>query len=252
MTHQAEPARRIRRRSSLAFVFLAFALCIGYPSARPQAREPVAATGAAPPPDQGQVHHPALMETVPGYSRCLAHYDMPDVALVGANGDSVKLRALLSEPRPVLVQFIFTSCSTICPMMAATFSTAQAGLTKAHPGYRLVSISIDPEYDTPERLKDFAERFKAGPDWLFLTGTERDVAQVLRAFDAYYPGNNKMYHRPYTFLRAAPERPWVRLDGLLSATELVAEYRRALREGDVAVAIGREAENPIARQSPCE
>lgn len=91
-------------------------------------------------------------------------------------------------------------------------------------GTRMVSISIDPEYDTPARLADYARLHEARPEWIFLTGGFEDVFEVVRAFDAIYRANNKMYHVPLTFLRQAGGSAWTRLEGLLSAEELAAEY----------------------------
>jgi protein SCO1/2 len=170
-------------------------------------------------------HHRAMLERK-GYQRSTARYSLPAATLVDATSGPVDLRAFLDRPEPVLLQFIFTTCTTICPVLSATFAAAQDDLEALGRPFTLVSISIDPEHDTPAVLRDYAKRFEAGDDWHFLTGTQDTVTRVQKAFDAWYPGNNKMYHRPYTYLRAAPGQPWVRLDGMVSAAELVAEYRR--------------------------
>jgi protein SCO1/2 len=128
----------------------------------------------------------------------------------------------------VLLQFIFTTCPTVCPVMSGTFSAAQEKLGADLARVRMISISIDPEQDTPERLREYARRFKAGRQWLFLTGNLDDIVAVQKSFDAYR--GNKMRHEPLTFLRAAHGKTWVRLDGLMSAAQLVAEYRRLMSQ----------------------
>jgi protein SCO1/2 len=133
---------------------------------------------------------------------------------------------LLNNQQPVFLQFVFTTCATICPVLSATFSSAQTSLKEIAPNYRMISISIDPEQDTPSTLTDYAERFKVGTQWHLLTGSREKIAQIQRAFDAYYRGNNKMYHLPYTYLRTAGTQAWVRLDGLLSTGDLIEEYRQ--------------------------
>jgi protein SCO1/2 len=90
----------------------------------------------------------------------------------------------------------------------------------------MVSISIDPEYDTPARLQNYAKRYKAGPEWQFLTGDLDTIMAVQQAFDAYR--GDKMSHEPLTFLRASPRGPWVRIEGFASASELVREYRELM------------------------
>ena len=161
----------------------------------------------------------------PRYTRAFATYAPPDVTLTDAGGARVRLASVLGGEGPVMLQFIFTTCPTVCPVMSATFAAAQTRLGPEAGKVRLVSISIDPEHDTPERLREYARRFKAGPRWLFLTGELNDVVSVRKAFDAY-PGDNKMRHEPLTFIRRSPGEPWVRLDGLTGAAQLVGEYER--------------------------
>lgn len=159
------------------------------------------------------------------YKRTTAAYDIPDVTLIDKSGAPVNLRALLADrDSPVLLNFIFTSCTTVCPVMSATFGHVQPDVTRIRPDYRMVSISIDPEYDTPSRLRDYASLHDAAPNWQFLTGDLVDVMRVVEAFDAVFRSKNKMYHKPLTYMRAEGAQEWVRLEGLLSAEELSGEY----------------------------
>lgn len=158
------------------------------------------------------------------FTRTVASYDVPDVTLADMNGARVGLVSALAYDGPVFLQFIFTTCPTICPVMSGTLSAAQAKLGNEAARVRMISISIDPEQDTPERLREYARKFKAGPQWVFLTGDLEKIVAVQKSFDAYR--GNKMRHEPLTFMRAAPGKPWLRLDGLLSATQLVDEYKR--------------------------
>lgn len=155
----------------------------------------------------------------PRYTRSAAHCAPPAVTLTDAAGNDVPLATALAPDGPVLLQFLFTTCTTICPTLAATFRAAQTEL----PGARLVSISIDPETDTPARLAEYAARFGAGARWTFLTGRPADVLAVERAFDVERGG--KMRHSAATFLRAGASS-WVRLDGYPSAADLRAEVAR--------------------------
>ncbi len=92
---------------------------------------------------------------------------------------------------------------------------------------RMISISIDPEVDRPDKLAAYAQKFSAGNDWQFLTGALTDVISVLKSFDSYR--GDKMNHEPITLLRNAGAREWVRLDGLTSAADLLREYRTLVR-----------------------
>ncbi|MGH8553086.1 MAG: SCO family protein, partial [Methylococcales bacterium] len=156
-------------------------------------------------------HQPAAR-----YSRSVASYEIPDLMMVDMSGTEISLRLLLSYEGPVLLQFIFTTCPAICPVMSQIFSAAQEKFGPDLDRIRMVSISIDPEQDTPARLREYARRFKARPQWIFLTGSLDDIFVVEKAFDVYR--GNKMRHEPITFLRASPEE-WVRINGLMSAAE---------------------------------
>jgi protein SCO1/2 len=163
-------------------------------------------------------------QTSEKFTRTSASYDVPDVTLTDMNGARVPLASALAYDGPVFLQFIFTTCPTICPVMSSTLSSAQEKLGTDAARVRMLSISIDPEQDTPERLREYARKFKAGPQWMFLTGDLEKIVAVQKSFDAYR--GNKMRHEPLTFMRAAPGKPWLRLDGLLSAAQLIDEYKR--------------------------
>jgi len=163
------------------------------------------------------------------YSRELASYDLPDVTLRDQTGTARNLAEVLDHEGPVLLNFVFTSCATICPIMSAVFGQTQEEIAALAPGYRMVSISIDPEYDTPDRLAEYAKLHEARPEWVFLTGRFDDVFAIVTAFDAVFRANNKMYHKPLTFLRERGADEWTRLEGLLSAEELSQEF--AVLEG---------------------
>ena len=158
-----------------------------------------------------------------GYIRSEAAYEVPDVTLTNQNGQRVSLRELLADPRPVMLNYVYTSCTTICPVLSASFAQTQRALGSDARDVRLVSISIDPEHDTPARLRDYARRFRAAEGWQLLTGSLEDVVAVQKAFDAFR--GDKMSHVPLTFIRAGAGDRWIRLQGFASAGELVQEYR---------------------------
>ncbi len=157
------------------------------------------------------------------YSRTLEKYAVPDVTLLNQDREDVDLRELTSQDMPVVLDFIFATCTTICPVMSAGLSGLQRELGDEAGQVHLVSISIDPEHDKPEVMKKYLQRYKAKPGWQFLTGSREDVEAVMRAFDSYVP--DKMSHRPLTFLRGPMQEQWVRIDGLIGSADLLKEYR---------------------------
>jgi protein SCO1 len=148
-------------------------------------------------------------------------YAIPDVTLVDETGANSRLQDLLAVDRPVAVNFIFTSCTTICPVMTATMLQLQRQLDDASIKPHYISISIDPDFDSAGVMKEYANRF--GADWTFLTGSQDNVMATLRAFDAYR--GNKINHFALTLMRASDDAEWTRIEGLTSAEELARVWR---------------------------
>ena len=151
---------------------------------------------------------------------------VPDVTLTGTDGRPVPLRATLGGDRPVMLQFVFTTCPTICPLLTGIAARVREDLGKDREKIRTVSITIDPEHDIPAVLREYAANFDADPDWMFLTGRLEDIIAVQKAFGSYL--GNKMNHPPYTFLRRSPRDPWVRIDGIVPADVLEVETRKMI------------------------
>jgi len=174
--------------------------------------------------DEHAGHHAAMQKT--RYETSTETYAIPDVELIDQLGASVSLRALLQTDQPIALNFIFTTCTTICPVMTATFAQMRRELGDAGGDLRLVSISIDPEYDRPDKLKAYSEQFGAGAGWDFLTGDSADIVQVLRSFDSY--AGSKMNHKPVTLLKSPDSELWTRLEGLASGSDLANEVTARL------------------------
>ena len=165
-------------------------------------------------------------ETPREYKRSVVSIEVPDVTLVRTDGIPVSLREVMSDGKPVMVQFIFATCPSICPVMAAVFATVREELGPDRKNLRMVSFTIDPEHDTPEVLGEYAKLFDADEEWIFLTGSFSDITTVQRAFGSYE--RNKMNHAPYTFMRKSPDSPWIRIDEIMSAEDLGREAREMI------------------------
>ncbi len=159
------------------------------------------------------------------FKRTVETYTVPDVTLVNQNGARVRIRSLLQSDKPVVVDFIFGTCTTICPVLSAGLASLQQQLGPDARKVQLVSISIDPENDTPKVMKDYLKRYGAKPGWDFLTGTRTDIDKVLYALSAYI--QNKMDHYPLTLIRSSGDGKWVRVRGLMSGAQLMTEVRQA-------------------------
>lgn len=103
-----------------------------------------------------------------------------DTVLVDQDGREVRFYSDLVAGHVVVIQSIFTECTGVCPVMSKKYQALQRHLgDRVGRDVHLISISVDPETDTPERLKEFAERFDAGPGWHLLTGSKENVKLVL-------------------------------------------------------------------------
>ncbi len=159
-----------------------------------------------------------------GYQRSVEQYTVPDVVLVNQNGAKVRLKDLLQTDTPVVLDFIFGTCTTICPILSAGYVNLQHKLGPDSRAIRLVSISIDPEHDTPKVMNAYLKRFRAKPGWDFLTGSREDIDKVMTAFGAYI--QNKMSHYPLTLIRSPQDGSWIRLFGLMSTAEFMNEVQK--------------------------
>jgi protein SCO1/2 len=171
--------------------------------------------------DQADTH--AHHHVLPDTKRTIRDYSIPAVALVRDDGATVSLPGELGDARPVVLTFIYTTCTSVCPLTSQTLSELQRKLGAARDTVHLVSISIDPEQDTPARLRDYAQKFGAGSAWQHYTGTVAASIASQRAFDVYR--GDKMSHAPVTLVRTRPGASWIRIDGFASVDQLLAELR---------------------------
>jgi protein SCO1/2 len=160
----------------------------------------------------------------PSYTRMMTNYTPPDVMVVRQDGTDLSFVKELDDGRPVMMNFIFASCSAICPMLSHLFQKVQNRLTASGQKVHLMSISIDPENDTPAVMTEYAKKFSAGPDWNFYTGTRQASIDIQQAFNVYR--GDKMNHTSVIVMRAKPGDPWLRLDGFASADEVISEFNK--------------------------
>jgi len=162
----------------------------------------------------------------PDVIRTVVNYEVPDVGVVRQDGKKLVFSQELDDGRPVILNFVFVSCSAICPMLSHVFSKVETKLGKEGKKAHLISISIDPESDTPATLTEYAKKFAAGSDWDFYTGTREASIALQKAFNVYR--GDKMNHTSVIFMRAAAGKPWLRLEGFMSPDAVISEYRNMI------------------------
>ncbi|MGH8520433.1 MAG: SCO family protein [Gammaproteobacteria bacterium] len=144
---------------------------------------------------------------------------IPDVVLLNQHGEQVRFYSDLVKNKVVAINFIFTTCTTICLPMGAHFSKLQKLMgEQVGKDFHLISISVDPVIDTPQRLKAWGEKLNAGPGWTLLTGPKHDVVTVLKALGVFTP--DKWDHTPIVLIGNEATGQWARADGLASPAKL--------------------------------
>lgn len=110
-----------------------------------------------------------------------------DLPLVTGNGEQVRFYSDVLKDRIVVINFVFTHCQDACPLMTQKLRTAREMLDEGmRSKVYFVSISIDPERDTPAQLKAFAEKHKVDDaNWVFLTGDRTNIEQIVKKLGQY-------------------------------------------------------------------
>jgi len=155
----------------------------------------------------------------PKSSDAFSSMKIPNAQVVDQNGKQLNFYSDLIKGKTVAINFVFTTCTTICPPLTATFRRVQQEAATRGLAVQLISISVDPTTDTPERLRDFAAKFKAEPGWAFVTGDKAEIDSVLKALGAAV--SNKNDHTPMILIGNDTSDYWTRTYGLTSPTKIV-------------------------------
>ena len=157
---------------------------------------------------------------------------VPDVELINQNGERVRLQSDLINGRVAALSFIFTSCPTICNTIGVNLGQLRKELgASLERDIALISISVDPATDTPEKLKTWGKSFGAGAGWTLLTGDKDLVTQLLKKLESYTP--NIQNHSPFLLIVNDRTGEWQRVNALETTPQKVAallqeEVRKSL------------------------
>ncbi|MEF3073412.1 SCO family protein [Methylobacter sp. Wu1] len=152
---------------------------------------------------------------------------LPNAELQDQNGASVRFASDVVGNRIMALNFIYTDCQTACPVVSGIFSKLQSRLgDKLAKDVRMVSLSINPATDTPERLKAYAERFHAAPEWLWLTGEKAQVDALLKSLGVY--SADVANHAPVILVGDPVRGEWTRFNGLSSPDTIAARIDELL------------------------
>jgi protein SCO1/2 len=145
-----------------------------------------------------------------------------DVDLIDVDGKPVRLVSEAIADRLVVIDFVYTACGTVCPLLTANFKKLQDKLGKRlGEDVWLISISLDPETDTPKRLKEYAARYRAKPGWIWLTGARSDIDRVLKGLGTSTA--NFQQHSPLTLVGDGKHGTWTRFNTVVGPALILSE-----------------------------
>ena len=163
---------------------------------------------------------PVSQPTEPARGDSGRKLSIPDVEVLDQDGNALHFYRDLIKDKTVAINFIFTNCTTICPPLAATFARVQKEMgDKVGKDVHFISISVDPLTDTPERLKAWGAKFKAGAGWTFVTGEKQEMDKLLNALGAAV--SKREDHTPAMIIGNDAKGVWTRTYGLAKTGQIV-------------------------------
>jgi protein SCO1 len=164
-----------------------------------------------------------------------ANVKVPDVIVLDQDNHLLHFYGDLVQGKTVAVNFIFTTCTTICPPLTANFASVQRKMLKrGEKNLHLISVSVDPENDTPARLKAYAAMFNAQPGWTFVTGSRSQLEKIWNAFGI--TAGNKLDHSPTVAIGNDARHQWTFASGLNSPEKLTSVIDSVLLDSNSTVA----------------
>jgi protein SCO1/2 len=164
--------------------------------------------------------HRAMMKQRTEPTAVSADIDLRDRLLVDQDNQERMFVSDVIGDNIVVMDFVYTTCTTICPVLSALFTQVQGKLGDAvGDEVMLVSMSVDPVRDTPQRLKAYSAKHRAGEGWLWLTGPKGDVDDVLIGLGAYT--SNFEDHPSMVLIGDGRSGEWKRLFGFPNPDRIV-------------------------------
>src|SRR5689334_1888890 len=143
-----------------------------------------------------------------------------DVELINQDGEKLRFYSDVLKDKVVIINAFFSTCTSVCPPMNRNLEKIQDALgDRLGKEVFLVSISVDPETDTPARLKEYSRRFHARPGWIFLTGKKENVDWALYKLGQYVETKND--HTTIVIVGNEPKGLWKKAFGLAKSDELI-------------------------------
>ena len=160
----------------------------------------------------------AVAQTKPAESPAAKYFS--DVELIDQDGKKVRFYSDVLKGKTVVVNAFFTSCTSVCPPMNRNMEKIQEVFgDRVGRDVFLVSMTVDPEVDTPTRLKEYAQKFHAGKGWIFLTGKKENLDWALYKLGQYV--EKKDDHKTIFIIGNERTGLWKKAFGMANVAELV-------------------------------
>ncbi len=150
-----------------------------------------------------------------------------NVALISHDGQTLHLYQDLIKNKTVIFSAFFSRCQGVCPPLNAKLLEMQRALgPRVGKDVLFVSITVDPEFDTPVRLKEMAKLLHAGPGWLFMSGTSENVRAALQKLG--YATPEKEAHSPILVIGKEKTGMWKKAHGFAPTEEILTIVRSVI------------------------
>jgi protein SCO1/2 len=162
---------------------------------------------------------PAAPAAPDGTESASAKY-FTDIQLVNQNGEKMRFYSDLLQGKTVIINSFFATCQGSCLPITRNLEKVQEALgDRLGKDARIISISVDPEVDTPAELKAFSKKFHARPGWYFLTGSKENVEFVLKKLGQFVEDKND--HLNIFIIGNERTGLWKKAFGLAKSEELI-------------------------------
>ena len=162
---------------------------------------------------------PAAPAAPDGAESASAKY-FTDIQLVNQNGEKMRFYSDLLQGKTVIINSFFATCQGSCLPITRNLEKVQEALgDRLGKDARIISISVDPEVDTPAELKAFSKKFHARPGWYFLTGSKENVEFVLKKLGQFVEDKND--HLNIFIIGNERTGLWKKAFGLAKSEELI-------------------------------
>jgi protein SCO1/2 len=144
---------------------------------------------------------------------------IPDVPVIDQNGRKLRFYGDLLKGKTVMINFAFTTCAGVCPPMTANLAKVQEYLgERIGKEINMITITVDPAVDTPQELKKYAEKFKAGPGWYFLTGKKENIDAILSKLGGYV--EDKLKHSSVLLIGNIETGEWMKMMAMAKPSQI--------------------------------